>query len=214
MNSKLLRSSLLALIALAWTASAQAGSDPVKRTEELVKAFKAVKPLPEDGTPLSAAEKKANAAAFKKLDSFFDYDHLTTAPVAPHKAKFSGGQLKTFTDEFRQLIRLVAYPNSGDFLGRAKYTLKVGKKREGKKQVDVDMHATLEEEDLQTTVTFHWKESASGMRIIDVSFDGASLIKDYTNQFSRIISKDGITGLLSKVHKRLEKEQKESVAAL
>ncbi|MCK5689855.1 ABC transporter substrate-binding protein, partial [Myxococcota bacterium] len=41
----------------------------------------------------------------------------------------------------------------------------------------------------------------------DVLFDGASLVKDYSNQFARLIKKNGVDGLIEKMKKRLKKEE-------
>ncbi len=196
------------IIAMAASASA---ANPVAQTEALVQAFKAVKPAPKDGSELSATDKKANTAAFANLDSFFNWDRLTADPIAPHKAKLNAEQLAEFKDSFKKLIRLVAYPNSGSFLGRATYKLKAEKKG---KTDDAIMEAYLAEEDFETTVTFHWLASGSSLQIVDVSFDGASLIHDYSNQFGRIITKSGADGLMKKLRTRLEKEEKASIAEL
>lgn len=207
------RSMILPAILLGFVVTASAASaatDPIARTEDLVRAFKGIKPAPEDGSTLDAATKKSNAATFTKLDGFFNFERITRDPLAAHASKFTKAQLDTFSDAFRQLIRLVAYSGSSNFFEKATYKLKVGK-RKGK-SVDVEMKAYLKDQDINTTVTFHWEEDAGGeLSIVDVSFDGASLIKDYSNQFGRIINKDGVEGLLSKVNKRLDKELQQSI---
>ena len=65
----------------------------------------------------------------------------------------------------------------------------------------------LVKEDFEITVTFHWMDSGSDWRIVDVSFDGASLVKDYQNQFGRIIDKEGAKGLLKRMVDRLQEEE-------
>ena len=52
---------------------------------------------------------------------------------------------------------------------------------------------------------------AAGLKLADLSFDGDSLVRDYQNQFSRIVTKDGAEGLLKKLDQRratLEAEAK------
>ena len=39
----------------------------------------------------------------------------------------------------------------------------------------------------------------------DLSFDGSSLVKDYENQFTRIIKKDGADALARKIQARLDR---------
>ena len=69
------------------------------------------------------------------------------------------------------------------------------------------MEGELVKEDFEITVTFHWMDSGSDWRIVDVSFDGASLVKDYRNQFGRIIDKEGAKGLLKRMVDRLQEEE-------
>ncbi|MEE8410636.1 MAG: ABC transporter substrate-binding protein [Myxococcota bacterium] len=188
---------------------ASAADNPMQRTEELVKQFKAVNVLPEDGSALSDAVKKENAATFSKLDAYFAWDRLTRDTIKPHKSKFSAKQTTAFLDTFRELIRLVAYPGGGDFFDEATYKLKMGK-TSGKNSA-VEMFAELESEDIETTVTFHWTRVDGALKIYDVGFDGASLVRDYRNQFGRLISKHGVDGLIERLGKKLAKERKAGV---
>lgn len=194
------------LVGLMIGTSAAAEPGPGERTDAIIAAFKAVKPIPEEGE-LSAADKQANVKAFADLDGFFDYDRLTGDPIEPHKKSLNAAQQKRFREAFRELIRLVAYPNSGTFLSQAKTTVKAPK-------VDgnlaaVAMHTALPKEDIEIDVLFHWQKSGGAWRIVDVSFDGASLVKDYQNQFGRIIAKKNGSGLMDAIEKRLVKERTE-----
>lgn len=183
---------------------ALAKEKPLERTEGLISAFKSVKSAPE-GKELTPADKTANAAVYKKLDDFFEWDQLLGNPVEPHREKFSLEQLERCKAVFKQLIRIIAYPDSGDFFREAKYTLKqtavMGDRAE------VELVGELVEEDFEITITFHWVKSGSRWRIADVSFDDASLVKDYQNQFGRIIDKEGAQGLIKRMDDRLREEE-------
>jgi phospholipid transport system substrate-binding protein len=194
-----------ALVVFLFAQSAFAGSS-VDRTKALIAAFKKVKTPPENGA-LSAADKSANDAAFKELDQFFDYATLTSEPLSTHKAKFAGDQYQKTLTMFEELIKRVAYPNAGDFLRQAQYTLK-----DGKDPNTTEMHATLAKEDFETNVVFQYKDVGGQLKLIDVSFDGASLIKDYRAQFGKIIDKEGADGLVKKLSTRLDKERKKQGA--
>jgi ABC-type transporter MlaC component len=188
----------LALVVLAAPLAAAAAPSPVARTEALLAAFQEVKVKPGEN---AAATRAANGKAFAALDDFLDFDTLTEEPIRPHLAKLTPAQRKEFTGKFRELIRLVAYPDTGEFLRKAQR--KVGSAREvnGAQVVDVDL--SLPEEDLETRVSFHWKEVRGALRLVDVSFDGDSLIRDYSNQFGRILEKEGGAGLLKKADEKL-----------
>ncbi|MBI3179616.1 MAG: ABC transporter substrate-binding protein [Deltaproteobacteria bacterium] len=199
------------LLFFAFGVEARAASDSaLARTEALVAAFKAVKAPPE-GKTLSDADRAANKKVFAELDGYFDYGRITSDPVAPHKKKFSKAQLSEFAALFREVIRLVAYTDSGAFLSSATLDIKAGPNK-GKRS-DVLMHAAVAEDDIETDVTFHWESTGGTLRVVDVSFDGASLVADYKAQFGRIIDKDGVTGLIDKIKKKLDEKRKENVLA-
>ncbi|MBW1811785.1 MAG: ABC transporter substrate-binding protein [Deltaproteobacteria bacterium] len=183
---------------------ALAKDEPLKRTGGLIDAFKSVKSAPE-GKELTPADKKANAKAYRRLDGFFDWERLLGKPLEPHREKFSTEQLERCKAVFKQLIRIIAYPNSGDFFREAKYSIKQPVIKG--ELADVEMDGELVKEDFEIAVTFHWMDSESHWRIVDVSFDGASLVKDYQNQFGRIIDKEGAQGLLKRMEDRLQEEE-------
>ena len=184
--------------------AAWAKASPAQRTEALVAAFMEVKSS-EDGD-LSASDKAHNKKAFAALDAFFDYDTMTASTIAPHRKKFSDDQAAKFEGRLRELIRMVAYPDSGAFLREAKR--KLGKTKDKGGNAEVTMNLFVEKEDLEMDVTFIWKDG-SDWKLIDVAFDGARLTKDYQNQFGRIIGKGGVEDLLKKIEKRYTKELSE-----
>lgn len=190
--------------------SALAGNeDPAARTQSLVDAFKSVR-KGDDAKPLTAADRQANLTAFTALDGFFDYDRITADAIAPQKANLSADQLQRYKQMFKELIRLVAYPDSGAFLKRAQLTISPAQAN-GAGQI-VAMDCKIPADDIETKVVFTWAKRADGLRVTDVAFDGSSLIKDYQNQFGRIIAKDKATGFIALLEKRLAKEQKERQA--
>ncbi len=198
---------LSVLCALFCSASlAHANTTPEERTSALIQAFKAVRTAPE-GKNLSSEDTRANTVAYTALDSFFDYDAITRASVQPHAAKFSKQQLTRFYSTFEELIRLIAYPKSGDFLREA--TLRFGKSTaKNDRQSQVPMTARLPKEDVETKVHFVWEKNKNQWYLTDAQFDGASLIKDYQNQFGRIIAKEGVEGLLKRLDTKLTERRK------
>lgn len=196
---KILRGSILSLAAVVLHASpARAAKAPaIERTESLVAALLKVKA---DDGKLTAAQKEANAKVFGQLDGYFDFDRLTTESIATVVAKFKPEEATEFKKKLRDVIRLIAYPDSGSFFKKTKYTL--GSAKEQGETAVVPMDAKVPADDLETQIDFHWRKTPEGLRIVDVSFDGDSMIKDYQNQFARIIDKEGVKGLLDKLEKR------------
>jgi phospholipid transport system substrate-binding protein len=176
--------------------AASAAAPAVDRTEAFIAAFKKVK----SSAKPTAAEKKANEAVFAELDKFMDFDTLTEKPIEPRAAKFSAKQKAEFSSKFKDLVRRIAYPDSGDFFREAKMKVGAPSEKEGATVVPIDAH--LVKEDLRTKLELYWMKKGGTLRLVDVAFDGDSLIKDYQNQFARLIDKEGVPGTLKKLDEK------------
>ena len=196
--------SALVVSILLMTTLAQAAITPVQRSKQLIELTFQVKTTP--GAVLSDADRAANDKLYKQLDTFIDFEQLTHGPVAPHTKSLSKKQIKTIKTLFRDAIRTIAYPKTGGFLQKAELTW--GSETVTGKKASVDLSLWVESEDLETDITFHWFQTPKGWKIIDMSFDGASLVKDYQNQFGKIIGKDGAAALVQKLKTRLTEAQK------
>lgn len=194
---------IFAIVTLLSTMPAFAKESAIDRTKNFISTFKKVK-VADEGKQLTSDDKKSNQGVYKELDGYFDYERLTSDPLVPHKGKISTDQNNKIQSIFTELIRRASYPRAGVFFRDAAYELKPGKSA-----TEVEMPATIVKEDFKVKTTYHWQEKAGSLRLVDVSFDGASLVKDYQNQFGRIIAKDGVDGLIKKMQTRLEKLRQE-----
>ena len=177
-----------------------------KRTEGFIERLMAVKQA--DKGPLPKPDQEANQKVFAELDAFFDWDHLMSEPIKPRLDKFSPAEKDEFMRKFREVLRLVAYPDSGSFFRTAKYKVQLGKEN-GPDKVTVGIDA--KKGDIETRVDIHYKKAGDTLKLYDVSFYGDSLVKDYQNQMVRIIDKGGAKDLIAKIDKRkaeLEKPKK------
>ena len=174
--------------------AAAAVADPVARTQALIAAFQKV-PARVKGVP--------SDKGFAELDGFLDFDAITQDPIRPHLAKLDAKQRAEYTAKFREVVRLVAYPDTGAFFRSAK--VKVGAARPGNGGSWVDLDTRSPEDSVDVRVGLLWKSVGGTLKVADLTFDGDSLIRDYQNQFGRILTKEGAAGLL----KRLEDQRAE-----
>lgn len=204
---------LLVLLMLLAGSAARAETAAMQRTAQLIETFKQVVTAP-SGKKLSPTQEQTSRAAFKSLDRFFDFDRLTMDTITGQRERFSAEQIHRFREDFAQLIRLVAFPGAGDFFRKASHQLSPVPTKGAEEAVEV--LASLPAEDLETRITFHWAVPAAGgsLQVVDVSFDGSSVVKDYQNQFGRMIGKTGVSELLAKMSERLAQEQKKQEALL
>ena len=144
----------------------------------------------------------------KNFEEFIDVNAIIDEAIEPHLAKFNKAQLKEFKDTMLTVVRKVAYPNSNDFMTTTKY--KITGAEDHKEFAIVNMTVHLQKDDLDMDIGYYWRERNKQLMLTDVSFDGDSLVKDYQNQFGRIIQTDGVDGLIKKVKEKLEQVEKPS----
>ena len=166
--------------------------DPMDSTKKLIDAVLKVK--------------KGDEASYKRIDNYFNFDAITSNAIEPHKAKFNSSQAKKLKTDLTQLIRIVAYPQSGTFYKESKYTY-TEPAIKGKKALIIQ-NTYIPKEDLDLEIGYQWENAGGKWRITDITFDEDSIVKDYQNQFGRIISKNGVDGLLKKVEEKLKEMEK------
>lgn len=177
-------------LALAPAARAAADAEATARSRALVEAFLRV---PEKPGP-------ARNKAFAELDKFLALEELVTSAVAPRKEKFSAKELARFKESFREVLRLVAYTESGAFFRKAKLTW--GEPRADGDETGVPAKVVVPDEDLKTDLEFRWRRVGGALRVVDVHFEGDSLLKDYQAQIARIVDKSGPAGLQKAIDER------------
>jgi phospholipid transport system substrate-binding protein len=194
---------LAAIVSLALTAlpvsTPISAITPQTQTEQLVATLSALQDV-----KVPEADRTAVQAA-AALEGFFDFDALAQAAIAPHKAAFKPKQLTQVTQTFRQLV-VILTSKSGAQLNSGRVT--IARARAMGATCAVDVAVSQPDDDVPAHVDFIWSKRKQGWRVIDVALDGASIVKDYQNQFGRILKKDGAEALLSKLKERLALAQK------
>jgi len=169
---------------------------PAEQTKKMVAALKKVK--------------KNKTATYNDVDTYIDFHLLTTESIAPHRAKFSNKQAKKFTRLFEALIRAVAYPQSSSFYAEAEISYQPAI-IDGNKALVIS-ETIIEKEDFEMTIGYEWTKTKKQWLLSDLLIDEDSLVKDYQNQFGRIIQKEGVDGLISKVAQKLLEIESEGKA--
>jgi ABC-type transporter MlaC component len=177
--------------------SARADSPANRRTESLIAAFLKVK---SERGKLVEQEKKANDRAFEELDDFFDYGALTSKALEPLAEQLTRDEQDRLKAKFRELIRLTAYPSMGAFFRRAQRTLRPEAKRGEIAAVPVTLR--VDQDDLEVTLEVHWAAAQGELRIVDVLFDGDSLVRSYQARIGRLVAKSGVPGLFRALDQR------------
>lgn len=181
---------LVAVMALPAMAAAAPEAEAPARSQALVAAFMRV--------PAKAGP--AQTRAFAELDGYLALEELVTAAVAPRADRFSAKEMARFKESFREVLRLVAYTESGDFFRKSR--LNWGKPGSDGADTIVPVKVVVTGEDLETEIAFHWRRVGGALRVVDVGFEGDSLLRDYQNQIARIVDKSGPAGLQKAIDER------------
>lgn len=203
MNSAILRNTcrlcFLGVFLTNVTSAFAAKPSASERTHQLVETLKRNAPAP-DQPPSSATQ----AETEKQLDDLFDFDRLTDVTLAVHKQAFKAEQFKEFRSLFRQLIRGKAL-DAGQAFNAGEVSF--GDEKTVAKQRQVAVHVSNPEKDIDSDITFVWEDEGSSWRVVDVHLDGASVVRDYQNQFGRIIKKESAQALINKIKNRLNQQE-------
>ena len=181
---------MMQVYALALALLAAEATTPQQMTERVVATLRALNAA----APSAASDADREA----KLAPFFDFDALAAAPLAPHRRAFTSQQLRRVKSAFRALL-VRRTRESGQQLTGA---VEVPKARPDKNRcvVDLTVHGDSAEGDSQ--VAFVWALGPKGWRVVDLALDGASVVKEYENQFGRMLHKDGPEKLIAKLEER------------
>lgn len=171
-----------------------ATNSPLEQTKAFVAAMKSVKTQGE--------------ASYPAIDKFIQYEQLTAETIKPHISAFSKTQSDSLKSSLKTLIRLISYPQSGDFYSDSIYTYQTPVIKKNTAYVGMDVF--FEEEDLEMELGYFWQKFDSEWRLVDLSFDEDSLVKDYQNQFGRLIAKDGVDNLIQKLQSKVTEIEKDN----
>ena len=191
---KLLTLNVLILMLLMCSFTINAAQDPLHQTQSLIAALKNVK--------------ENDKKTYLKVDQYIDYDYMTTRSIAPHADYFSKQKSDQFRQLFQSLIRMVAYPQSSSFYNDAKSVLSTPVIIADTAQVKSE--TSIAKDDFEMEIIYQWKKSGGNWLLSDLLIDEDSLIKDYQNQFGRILKKDGVDVLMQKINDKINDIEKEN----
>lgn len=198
-RARLIVMRLTVLLSLLSVARAAPEADAKARTAAFIAAFEAVQAAPAGQAPTPALI-AANQERFAALDGFLQRRALLDGALGKHAATLDAAQRARFDALFWALLRAIAYPDSGAFFRAAEHS--VSRVAVEGETARVTVHARVAADDLETDITLVWRPHEGALRLVDVAFDGASLLTDYQNQFGRIIAKKGVDGLLATLAER------------
>ncbi|GAB4209726.1 MAG: ABC transporter substrate-binding protein [Sandaracinaceae bacterium] len=186
------------LFALVTPASAQTGP----ATRYLRQRNDEVTRLLRQEASTDAARAQRSQAVTRILSDLLDYEELSRRALGPHWDGKTEAQRREFVDLLRQLVERNYEANLERVLD---YEITYTREAAGADGTVVTTEARSRVERRQPPVeiayTLHLQ--GSSWRVFDVVTDGVSLVRNYRNQFNRIITEHGWDELIRRMRDRL-----------
>jgi phospholipid transport system substrate-binding protein len=173
------------------------GTETVRRANSTL-----VELLKQKATPGTAEERRLAGAVRAKLKTFLDVDELGRRALVDHWASLDAAQRSEFTSTLRELVEasyLKALRNQVHY--RVRYVSEQPKGADLVVATEVDVEQKKEQQGL--SIDYVLRRDGDSWRAFDVVTDGVGLVENYRAQFNKIIAKEGVAGLLTRMKKKL-----------
>jgi phospholipid transport system substrate-binding protein len=173
------------------------GTETVRRANSTL-----VELLKQKAAPGSAEERRLAGAVRAKLKTFLDVDELGRRALVDHWASLDAAQRSEFTSTLRELVEasyLKALRNQVQY--RVRYVSEQSKGADLVVATEVDVEQKQDQQAL--SIDYVLRRDGDSWRAFDVVTDGVGLVENYRAQFNKIIAKEGVVGLLTRMKKKL-----------
>lgn len=140
---------------------------------------------------------------FKTLDALLDYNALSREALKDHWAGLTSTQQTEFVDLLKQLVERNYRKNLESTLN---YDIRYLDESTQSEETIVHTVARSKKNRRAPEIRIDYTliKNQGVWRVVDVITDGVSLIRNYRNQFNRIINRGGWDELLNRMRKRIE----------
>jgi phospholipid transport system substrate-binding protein len=156
----------------------------------------------------AAPDKAAHAQAITQaLRDLFDIGLLAERALTDHWAKMTAAQRSTLVTTLQSIIEK-------NYVSQLRGNLAYEVEYAGEEPTGDDVlvhtviHATRNGRPAKIPVDYRLHKGTAGWRIYDVLTEGVSILQNYRSQFSRIIAKEGVDGLITRMKAKLDAPKK------
>ena len=140
---------------------------------------------------------KINKLVDEKVMPVIDFEKMTSMAVGKYWRTASTDQKNTLMKTFRELL-VLTYSGAIRFADKA--DMKILPPRRNPTDIDAVVRTRVTVPGRQpVTIDYRLRKTDMGWRIFDLNVLGLWLIENYRTQFSQIISRNGIEGLISAI---------------
>lgn len=136
------------------------------------------------------------------LSDLLDYQELARRSLGPHWDQHTEAERREFVDLLRQLVERNYQQNLERLVEfEVSYTAETADTDGTVVRTEARSRTERRQPPVEITYTLHLQGTA--WRVFDVVTDGVSLVRNYRNQFNRIITEHGWPALLTRMRERL-----------
>jgi phospholipid transport system substrate-binding protein len=159
--------------------------------------------LRRDATTDSARTQRSQEVT-RILSDLLDYEELSRRALGPHWDQHTEAERREFVDLLRQLVERNYESNLEHLLEfEVSYTGETTGSEGAVVRTEARSRAERRQPPVEITYTLHLQGTA--WRVFDVVTDGVSLVRNYRNQFNRIITENGWPELIRRMRERLQR---------
>ncbi len=193
-------SGLLALAALVLAPTVEAQTGPAtrylrQRNEDVTRILRR-----EATTPEARATRSAEVTRI--LSDLLDYEELSRRALGAHWDQHTEAERREFVGLLRQLVER-NYESNLERVVEFEITYSGETADTDGTVVRTEARSRTERRQPPVEITYTLHLQGTAWRVFDVVTDGVSLVRNYRNQFNRIITEDGWPALITRMRDRL-----------
>lgn len=134
------------------------------------------------------------------LNDVFDLETLASLALGPYKQSATPEQLEAYRHAFADYIVVTYEARFDAFSG---YTFEVGQARPSNNNDVVVRTSVIDPAGQPVLVDFRVRDGGDKLQVIDVAVEGLSMLKTQRDEFSAVIQRQGIDGLVASLNQRV-----------
>lgn len=151
-----------------------------------------------------AARTQRSQEVTRILSDLLDYEELSRRALGPHWDQHTEAERREFVDLLRQLVERNYESNLERLLEfEVSYTGETTGSDGTVVRTEARSRTERRQPPVEITYTLHLQ--GTSWRVFDVVTDGVSLVRNYRNQFNRIITENGWPELIHRMRDRLQR---------
>ncbi|MBX3274172.1 MAG: ABC transporter substrate-binding protein [Sandaracinaceae bacterium] len=159
-----------------------------------------------DGATTDAARRQRTERLTRMLNDLLDYQALAEAALADHWRSRSETEREQFVNLLRQLVER-NYETNLERILEFEVSYDDERARGDRTVVTTSARSRTQRRQPPVEIEYTLRRDGRRWRVVDVTTDGVSMVRNYRDQFGRIIARDGWAELIARMERRLEENR-------